>query len=166
MTESKPIQPVFLHGLESGPHGGKSTALAAALPDLIAPDCAGMMGVDERLAHIEAELAGLERLLLVGSSFGGLMACLFASRNPERVAAMVLCAPALHDRLRVHVAKIRRVPAHCVILHGTRDDTVPIQASRDFGERFGVQLVELDDDHRLSGSRDVIVQWALKYGAR
>ena len=235
MTASTPIQPVFLHGLESGPHGGKSgrdlfpgqaareasppghrgrrrrasgvrpegdaraqrslrsgeswqrmgragfrrersdrenqharksMALAAALPDLIAPDCTGMMGVDERLAHIESELAGFERLLLIGSSFGGLMACLFASRHPGRVATMVLCAPALHDPLRAHVAKIERVPSRCVILHRTQDEIVPVQASRRFAERFGVELIELDDGHRLRGSRDVIVRWTLNYAAR
>jgi pimeloyl-ACP methyl ester carboxylesterase len=39
---------------------------------------------------------GIDRLILVGSSFGGLMAACFASRHPERCRRLVLLAPALN----------------------------------------------------------------------
>lgn len=40
-----------------------------------------------------------------------------------------------------------------VILHGRRDETIPIQASRRFaGDRDWVQLIELESDHGLGNS--------------
>jgi hypothetical protein len=49
-----------------------------------------------------------------------------------------------------------RVPT--VILHGTRDDVVPIETSRRFAaERPHVRLIELDDDHELLVTLPVIL---------
>jgi len=151
------MQIVFLHGLESGPKGSKFRSLAAAFPNVGAPDTEGVVDVNERLRCIESELAGRRNLLLVGSSFGGLMACLFVDRHPHRVAGCVLLAPALHDRVAQWVASIRRVPERCIIIHGLRDDIVPIAASRVCATRFGVELTEVDDGHRLANSHEIIV---------
>lgn len=165
-TEAEPMgtaRPVFLHGLESGPKGSKFRSLVAAFPNLFAPDCKGIYDADERLARIESALEGQSRLLLIGSSFGGLMACLFASRHPERVVAAVLCAPALHERMAGHVAMIEQVAKNCVIIHGVNDTIVPVQASRRFAARFAVELVEVHDDHRLARSHGVILEQALRW---
>lgn len=44
-----------------------------------------------------------------------------------------------------------RVPT--LILHGVHDDSVPIEASREFAAgRANVTLIELDDDHQLTSS--------------
>jgi uncharacterized protein len=44
-----------------------------------------------------------------------------------------------------------------IVLHGTRDDVVPVEHSRAFAEgRANVRLVELDDDHELRASIDRI----------
>jgi uncharacterized protein len=49
-----------------------------------------------------------------------------------------------------------RVPT--VILHGTRDDVVPIETSRRFAaDRPHVRLIELDDDHELLATLPVIL---------
>lgn len=49
-----------------------------------------------------------------------------------------------------------RVPT--VILHGTRDDVVPVETSRRFAaERPHVRLIELDDDHELLATLPVIL---------
>jgi pimeloyl-ACP methyl ester carboxylesterase len=49
-----------------------------------------------------------------------------------------------------------RVPT--VILHGTRDDVVPIELSRQFAaDRPHVRLIELDDDHELLATLPVIL---------
>jgi len=41
------------------------------------------------------------------------------------------------------------------IVHGTRDDVVPIELSRRYErDRGHVRLIEVDDDHRLQGSLD------------
>jgi alpha-beta hydrolase superfamily lysophospholipase len=148
---------VFLHGLESGPHGSKYQALRDLDPQVLAPDCEGILDLDARLAIVERELTGLNDLVLVGSSFGGLVATLFADRHPEQVRGYLLCAPALHLG---HADVVTRVPKQAHVLHGTRDDMVPIAASRRFCQRLRVPLHEVDDDHRLHASMPRLVDLA------
>ncbi len=152
---------VFLHGLESGPHGSKYHALLELDPALIAPDCSGIDDLEARLAVIEASLAGVERMVIVGSSFGGLAALLFAQREPNRsrVAACLLCAPAFS---LPETADICWVPERTVVLHGTEDDIVPFRASEEFCGPRGIELVAVKDDHRLSQSRERMLELAGK----
>lgn len=56
-----------------------------------------------------------------------------------------------------------RVPCPTTIIHGTRDEVVPVQVSRDYVAGLGssqdapaVELVEVDDDHGLVASLDLI----------
>jgi len=63
---------VFLRGLESGPHGSKYQTLRDLDPELIAPDCTGIGDLESRLRIIEDSLAGVDRMVIVGSSLGGL----------------------------------------------------------------------------------------------
>ncbi len=50
-------------------------------------------------------------------------------------------------------------PVPTLILHGTQDDVIPIQASQDYAaQRPWVRLIELDSDHALTDSHDQI--WA------
>jgi len=156
---------VFLHGLESGPHGGKYRALAAAFGEerVLAPDCRGLRTVPERLGVAEAATAEHADLVVVGSSFGGLVAAVLASRHPDRVRSLVLMAPALHDHWGASVRTIDRVPERTVIVHGVQDDVVPVAASRAFAVQFGVELIEVEDGHRLLANRSLMVQLA---GAR
>jgi pimeloyl-ACP methyl ester carboxylesterase len=52
--------------------------------------------LDQRLAQLEGEVAGLDNLILVGSSFGGLMAVCFALCHPGQCRRLILLAPALN----------------------------------------------------------------------
>jgi pimeloyl-ACP methyl ester carboxylesterase len=147
------VQIVFLHGLESGPQGSKFQALSQRFGDVLAPDCSGIYAVDERLRIIRQELARHRGpFLVVGSSMGGLMALLLQQAEPERIAGLVLCAPALH-RDNAPIVDLGQLPPVRVI-HGSRDEVVPIRASRIFAER----LIKVDDDHRLQHSLPLIVQ--------
>jgi pimeloyl-ACP methyl ester carboxylesterase len=149
------MQVAFLHGLETGPHGTKYQALRRVIPDVVAPDCTGVFDIDERLRIIEAAVDDARPLVLVGSSFGGLAAVLFASRRPERVSGCVLCAPALH---RVDLRRLAWVPAETVVIHGTRDEIVPLAASRALVARFPhVRLHAVDDEHGLGGHVALLV---------
>jgi len=146
---------VFLHGLETGPHGAKFHALQRVVPDLLAPSCEGILDIDRRLAVIERELGGNSQLLLVGSSFGGLAAVLFASRHPERVSGCVLCAPAVHG---LDLDELTHLPAETVIIHGRHDDVVPLAASEALAARFpSVRLLVVEDEHRLAASLELLV---------
>ncbi len=144
---------LFLHGLESGPHGDKYQALKAVFNDILSPDCSGMTDENERLARILVEVDKTpEPLLVVGSSMGGLMAMLLHQQRPERIAGMVLCAPALHRPAGESLSYAELPPL--TVIHGAQDDVVPLGVSR----RFGDDLVMVQDGHRLADSIPVILQ--------
>ena len=143
---------LFLHGLESGPHGSKYQALKETFGEVLAPDCTGVKDERKRLVIIQQEMSRAEGpFLVVGSSMGGLMALLLQKENPEQVAALVLCAPAIH-RLAAAGLELDNLPP-TVVIHGTQDDVVPLKVSRPFGSR----LIKVDDDHRLSNSMPQIL---------
>ncbi len=144
---------LFLHGLESGPHGSKYQALKEIFDEVIAPDCSGIKDEIERLKIIQREIRHEDgQFLVVGSSMGGLMALLLQKAQPERVAGLVLCAPAIH-RPAAGKLDLNNLPP-TIVIHGTRDDVVPVEASQPFGNR----LIKVDDDHRLSNSKKEILQ--------
>lgn len=144
---------LFLHGLESGPHGSKYQALQEMFGEILAPDCSGVKEETERLNIIQREISRENGpLLVVGSSMGGLMALLLQKSNPEKVAGLILCAPAIH-RPAGKDLDINHLPPTTVI-HGMRDKVVPIESSLPFGDR----LIKVDDDHRLGNSIAVILR--------
>ena len=52
---------------------------------------------------------------------------------------------------------VPEVPCPTRIVHGTRDEVVPVEGSRRYAaDRSGVELVEVDDDHALLESLDTI----------
>lgn len=151
------MKTMFLHGLESGPHGSKFKALEKHF-EVVSPDCSGVFLVEPRIKTVLEHLH--EPTLLVGSSFGGLVAVLIAHRHPELVSGLVLCAPALHW---VEAEEVKTLSCPVKVLHGVEDDVVPVEASREFCERFGWDLVEVHDGHRLSESLDEIVELAQSF---
>ena len=144
---------LFLHGLESGPHGSKYQALSWMFGDVLAPDCSGIKDELQRLHVIQQALeTEKEPVIVVGSSMGGLMALLLHQASPEKVAGMVLCAPAIH-RPAAKNLDFKKLPPTTVI-HGKADTVVPFSCSAVFGER----LIAVDDDHRLSNSISEILR--------
>ena len=117
----------FFHGLESGPHGTKYNRLSEAF-EVTSPDFQDM-DIWERLEKAERETEGMTDLVVVGSSFGGLLAALLYSRHPDRFRGYVLMAPALY-----------------------RD------AVKEKCAEHGVEVTEVDDDHRLHGSLERMVE--------
>jgi uncharacterized protein len=56
------------------------------------------------------------------------------------------------------------VSCETLIIHGTRDETVPVSLSREYvSKRANVRLLELDDDHALGASHDRIVAEAQRH---
>jgi pimeloyl-ACP methyl ester carboxylesterase len=151
---------LFCHGLESAPQGKKFRALVDAGYDVLAPDCQGLVLL-ERVDLVRRVVLGYALPpLLVGSSYGGLTALVVAAELAGRgvvVPGLVLCAPALHlSEPPVDSTPLRMV-APTTIIHGTRDDVVPLAVSREFATQQPVTLIEVDDDHRLAESLDVLV---------
>lgn len=56
------------------------------------------------------------------------------------------------------------VPCPTLIVHGTRDEVVPIDSSRRYArDREHVRLVEVDDEHSLVASIDLIAEQAVRF---
>jgi len=91
---------IYLHGFASGPASKKARHLSErfrehgielSVPDLAEGDFEGLT-ISGQLAVVE-RLAGGEPVSLVGSSMGGYLAALYATRHPE-AHKLVLLAPA------------------------------------------------------------------------
>jgi len=140
---------IFLHGLESSSRGAKATFLRGLFPEMVTPDFTGSLS--ERMTTLHAVLAGQNDIVLTGSSFGGLMATIFAMEKKDLVDRVVLLAPALnfpeiadYTQCRIHM------PARMII---GRDDTVtPAEKVVPIARQIFVNLRydEVDDDHMLS----------------
>ncbi|MCZ8133100.1 MAG: alpha/beta hydrolase [Steroidobacteraceae bacterium] len=142
---------VFSHGLESGPWGTKISALADVARaegfEVESVDYRGVRDPEARVTRLLAYCRACQgRLILVGSSLGGLVAT--ASARLLRAEGLFLLAPAFymegHDRLRP-------APPNCPveIVHGWRDDVVPIENSVRFAREYGATLHAYDTDHRM-----------------
>ena len=143
-----PARLLFIHGLMGSSQGVKATLLQGLFPGMLTPDFAGSL--DERMAQLETLLAGKTDWQIIGSSLGGLMAALFATSQPERVAKLVLLAPAL---IWPDFAQSPPDPVDVptVIYHGTQDDLIPLTQVKPLSEKIFVNLIfhVVDDDHGL-----------------
>ena len=146
-------QVLFCHGLETGPFGRKYAAMVEAGLEVIAPDCQGMPLLDR--VEVVLPLILKHTPILVGSSYGGAVAVLASMRAQIPLPGIVLCAPALD---RVDEPGQLRAVARTIILHGLADDVVPIEVSREYARRTGAELIELQDDHRLSHSDPLMIE--------
>ena len=139
---------VFIHGLDSSSRGTKGTFFRGRYPEMLMEDFSGPL--EARMSHLTESLAGKSNLILVGSSYGGLMAALFACRNQARVRRLILLAPALgHADFSPWYATPLEMPA--VLYHGRRDTVVPPEQTRQIAERLfrNIESHLVDDDHDL-----------------
>jgi len=137
---------LFIHGLEGSPQGSKATYLAERF-DSVAP---AMDTSDfEACVRVQREaMASHDPDVVVGSSFGGAVLA-FLLREGSWRGPTLLLAPAA-EKLGYPGALPSGVPV--MIVHGLRDDVVPIEDSRRLvatGTPGIVQLLEVDDEHPL-----------------
>lgn len=151
MGESDQIY--FFHGLESAPVGTKSTRLGEDF-EVVAPDFQEM-DIFERLDKAEGVTEGMDDLVVVGSSYGGLLAALLYSRHPERFHGYVLMAPAFGLEA---ADEIERMPDNAVVIYGVDDEVVSSRAVHQVCGAHGVEVTEVDDNHRLHDSLDRMVE--------
>ena len=151
---------IFSHGQESGPWGTKIRAMADTVQELgchtDSIDYRGIADPDERVRKLIDELGAFtEPLLLVGSSMGGYVAT--AAAEKLNAVGLFVLAPAFYvpgyEDLTPPPAKI---PVS--IVHGWRDDVVPVGNSFRFAEQCRASLHILDGDHRLTDLIDEINQ--------
>jgi pimeloyl-ACP methyl ester carboxylesterase len=144
--DSHPL--IYIHGLVSSGQGFKATLLRQIFPSILTPDFEGTL--DERLARLSTILGDRAGWVIVGSSFGGLMAALVACRHPTQVSKLILLAPALiWPGFAQSPPGPTSVPT--VIYHGRADTVVPLELARQLAERVFTDLEfhAMDDDHAL-----------------
>lgn len=157
---SKVLTLIFLHGLDSSGNGTKGHFFAERFPQMLRPDFSGDLSA--RLARLEEITDGKENLILVGSSYGGLLATVFAGSHPGKVCRLILLAPALNfPEFASHAHMRLDVPVFLVI---GRDDVVtpaaevvPV-ARRVFSD---LDLSVVADDHLLHQTFPVLDWTAL-----
>jgi len=142
---------VFSHGKDSGPWGRKITALAdVARSEGYEVESVDYRGIDaakgrtDKLIEVCKTLSG--DLVLVGSSLGGFVAVTAASLLHARGA--FLMAPALYME-GLPPLRERVIDCPTTIVHGWRDDVVPVEHSVRFAREYRVSLHLLDSDHQL-----------------
>jgi len=144
MTATK----VFIHGLESTSQGTKGIYFRERYPEMIIEDYVGPL--EARLEKLEAVLAGKEGLILVGSSYGGLMAAIYACRHPEKIRRLILLAPAINlEEFEPYAGQFLTMPVH--LYHGRQDDVVPPGEVRPVADAVFSDLIYhlVEDDHSL-----------------
>ena len=142
---------VFSHGKESGPWGTKIAALAdIARAEGYEVESVDYRGIDDPHARLTRLLAYCRdfqgRLVLVGSSMGGHVST--AGSRLLRTAGLFLMAPAFYVP---GFEDLTPEPADCpvTIVHGWRDEVVPVENSIRFAREHGASLHILDTDHRM-----------------
>ena len=139
---------VFIHGLESSSMGTKGIFFRDKYPDMIIEDFVGTF--EERMEKLNKLLSGKAPLILVGSSYGGLMATVYAFNNEKSIKKLILLAPAL-DIYEFEPYLGRQLLVPVVIYHGRDDDVVSPASVQDIARKLFANLDYhlVDDDHSL-----------------
>jgi alpha-beta hydrolase superfamily lysophospholipase len=143
------------------PQGRLGQALAAAGYDVLAPNYRGL-DLETAADIITYQLLEQELpLVVVGHSFGGavgLLAAIRAASAGRATRGLILCAPALFLAEAVAGPERLRCPTQIILIHGSRDEAIPIALSRGFAREHDARLIEVDDDHALSRSYGVVLE--------
>ena len=148
----------FAHGKESGPWGTKITFLAERARargfEVMSPDYSHSHDPKERVLQLLALAPKAQRLVLVGSSMGAYvsaMAC--AALAPQ---ALFLMAPALY--FPGWDEEPEGCPALSVVVHGWKDDIVPVERALRFARPRNAALHLLDSGHTLNDQLPAVGQ--------
>ena len=109
------------------------------------------------MKKLDGILSGESDIKIVGSSFGGLMATIYAVENEPDVDSLVLLAPALNLLgFSKHALKNVSIPVH--IYHGTDDKVIPIKSVKQIARKTfsNLNFHTVDDDHFLHKTFKII----------
>ena len=149
---------IFSHGQESGPWGTKIRAMAELVRGLgcgaDSVDYQGIADPGERVDKLVREAGEIDgRLVLVGSSMGGHVAT--AAADALGAAGLFVLAPAYYMPGYEELTPVAPGMPICIV-HGWRDDVVPVENSIRYAAACRAELHILDGDHRLTENIDDI----------
>jgi alpha/beta superfamily hydrolase len=140
----------FAHGRDSGPRSTKIerfSALAEARGfRTLSPDFSSTVDPEERVRILLREAPREGRLVLVGSSMGGYVVT--EASSELRPWGLFLLAPAFYMAPYADHSPRPQARATAVV-HGWRDDVIPVDNSIRFAREHRAELTLVDDDHRL-----------------
>ncbi len=139
---------VFIHGLESTARGAKGQYFSKHFPKMIIEDYTGDFA--SRMSRLNSLLVGKSDLIIVGSSFGGLMAVQYAMENESKIKKLILLAPALNlPEFQPDSSFQLKIPV--IIYHGTNDDVVNPKMVKNIAMKhfFNLEHHFVKDDHPL-----------------
>lgn len=139
---------IFIHGLESNNQGTKAVYFRKNFPGMLTPNFPGSL--DERMVKLRALLSGESDIILVGSSFGGLMASIFAMENEPTVKRLILLAPAI-NLMEFTPYRDRKIQMPVHLYHGRQDDVISLEDVLNVARQVFANLAfhAVDDDHYL-----------------
>jgi pimeloyl-ACP methyl ester carboxylesterase len=155
---------IFSHGQESGPWGTKIRAMAELVRGLgYAADSIDYQGIADPTERVEKclrECAGIDDdIVLVGSSMGGHVAT--AAAAEVGAAGLFVLAPAYFMEGYEELTPPPPEMPICIV-HGWRDEIVPVDNSIRYARNCGATLHLVDGDHRLTANLDEINEY-LRY---
>jgi pimeloyl-ACP methyl ester carboxylesterase len=142
---------VFSHGKDSSPYSRKILALAETARregyEVVSPDYRGIDSPKERLTKLVDSCKDIQGdLVLVGSSLGGYIS--LAAAPTLHAHGVFLMAPAIYfDQLPP--LRDRSIDCPFTIVHGWRDDVVPVEDSLRIAREYRATLHIVDSDHLL-----------------
>jgi len=142
---------IFIHGLESSSKGTKGVFFRQRYPEMMVPDFSG--DLQTRMKKLREMLSHRTDIILVGSSFGGLMAALFALENESRVSKLILLAPAIH-LMETRAEKSKTISVPTWIYHGKEDQFISLTRVETVAREIFTNLsfYAVNDDHYLHGT--------------
>ena len=151
---------ILSHGLESGPHATKVSALADVSAQLgwnsVRPDyreidaTRDLRAINARTALALASAPVDGRVVFAGSSMGALVSGLASLQR--RCEALFLMA--LPVGIPGHPLAFSAAAVPTTLVHGWRDELCPVDAAIAFARGRGDTLHLVDDDHRLGAHVD------------
>ena len=151
---------IFIHGLESSGKGFKGTYLKNLFPDILTPNFKKYNAnitlenlLKNRMEQLNLILKKSKSWTIIGSSFGGLMATLYALRNPEKIERLILLAPFLATPM-LQIDNISPLSIPTIIFHGKYDEIAQYKASRKQAYQLfaNLEFNTTEDHHDLNNT--------------
>lgn len=137
---------VFLHGLESSPNGSKARYLSSRYKAFTPALSTGHFPT--ALAQARETIAQYQPSVVIGSSYGGALLLALVTEGSWKGPCVFIAQAGV----KFGVADVLPQGTRAILLHGTEDDVVPIEGSRQLAASGGadVELREIiGGDHRL-----------------